>query len=134
MECKRHYETGKRIYVIESKKFLAYGEIKYFCAWITTNPHITKIFTIIVVYLPLAYGVVIGRDLCSMIGGYIMNCVISIIFPHKNGTMVRAPREVSKSVSFKKKENELMRNYLDAGMGNYVIFYLQQLNIPKQKK
>jgi hypothetical protein len=27
-----------------------------------------------------------------------------------------------------------MRNYLDAGMRNYVVSYLEKLNIPKKKK
>jgi hypothetical protein len=36
-------------------------------------PHITIIFTIIVVDIPSTYGVVIGRDWYSLIGGYIMN-------------------------------------------------------------
>jgi hypothetical protein len=87
-----------------------------------------------VVDLPPTYGVVLGRDWCSMIGGYIMNDGSCMMLPHKNGTMVRVPREVRKSVSFRKKENELMRNYLDVGMGNYVVFYSEQLNIPKQEK
>jgi ribonuclease HI len=134
MECTRHYETGEIIYAIDSRKVPAYGEIKYFYAWITATPHITTIFTIIVVDLPPTYGVVLGRDWCSMIGGYIMNDGSCMMLPQKNGTMVRVPREVKKSVSFKKKENELMRNYLDVGMGNYVVFDSEQLNIPKQEK
>jgi hypothetical protein len=103
MECMRHYETGEIIYAIDSRKVPAYGEIKYFCAWITVAPHITTIFTIIVVDLPPTYGVVLGRDWCSMIGGYIMNDGSCMMFPHKNGTMVRVPREVRKLVSFRKK-------------------------------
>jgi hypothetical protein len=73
MECTRHYETGESIYAIDSRKVPAYGEIKYFCAWISATPHITIVFTIVVVDLPPTYGVVLGRDWSSMIGGYIMN-------------------------------------------------------------
>jgi hypothetical protein len=50
-----------------------------------------------------------------MIGGYIMNNVSCMMLPHKNGTMVRVPRELRKNFSFRKAENELMRNYLDVG-------------------
>jgi len=48
--------------------------------------------------------------------------------------MDRVPREAIKLVSLRKKENELRSNYLDVGMGNYAIFYSNQLNVPKQKK
>jgi hypothetical protein len=57
----RNYEVGENIYVIDSRKVPTYGKIKYFCAWINVA-HITTIFTIIVVYLPHAYGVSFGRD------------------------------------------------------------------------
>lgn len=77
---------------------------------------------IVVVDLRLAYGVVLGRDWSSMIEGYIMNDGNCMMLPNKDGTMVRVPREVRKPFSFRKKENELMKNYLDAGMGNYVAF------------
>jgi len=112
-ECTRHYETSEINYAIDSRKVPAYGEIKYFCARITTTPHITTVFTIIVVDLPPTYGVVLGIDMCSMIGGCIMNDGICMMLPHKNGTIVRVPIKVRKHISFKKKENELMRNYLD---------------------
>jgi hypothetical protein len=52
MECIKYYETGERKYIIDSTKVLAYGEIKYLCALINASPHITTIFTIIVVDLP----------------------------------------------------------------------------------
>ena len=62
MGCAKYCEVGKIIYAIDSRKVPAYGEIKEFCAWISAAPHITTVFTIIVVDLPLAYGVVLGRD------------------------------------------------------------------------
>lgn len=39
------------------------GEIKYFYASIISTPDITTIFTIIVVDLPLAYGIILGSEL-----------------------------------------------------------------------
>jgi hypothetical protein len=67
-----------------------------------------------------------------MIRGYMMNDGSHMMFPHKNGTMVKYPREVRKHVSFRIKENESMRNYLDVGMGNCVVFESEQFrNIPK---
>jgi len=62
MEPMRYYKNGETIFAIDSKKLLSYGEIKDFCSWKTTTPHITTIFIIIVFDLPLTYGVVVGRD------------------------------------------------------------------------
>jgi hypothetical protein len=89
MECTRHYETSEIIYTIDSRKVMVYGEIKYFCAWISETPHINIVFTIVVVDLPPTYGVVLGRDWSLMIGGYIMNGKNCMMLPNKDGTMVR---------------------------------------------
>jgi hypothetical protein len=75
-----------------------------------------------VVDLPLAYGVFLGRDFSSLIGGYIMNCGIFMMLLNKYGTMIRVPLEPRKPFSFKKKDNELMQYYIDVGIGNYVVF------------
>jgi hypothetical protein len=61
MECTKYYETGESIYAIDSRKVPAYGEIKVFYAWISEKPHITTIFTIIVVDTPPAYDVFLKR-------------------------------------------------------------------------
>jgi len=103
MGCMKYYEIGEIIYAINSRKVPAYGEIKDLCSFITAVPHITIFFTIIVVDLPLAYGVVLGIDWFSLIGGYIMNDVSCMMLPNKYGTMVRVPREARKPVSFKKR-------------------------------
>jgi hypothetical protein len=73
VSCTKYYETSESIYTIDSRKVPAYKEIKDFYAWIIEAPHIIIVFNIIVVDLPLAYGVVLGRDRTSMIDGYIMN-------------------------------------------------------------
>jgi hypothetical protein len=54
-------------------------------------PHITIIFTIIVVDLPPIYGIVLERDWCSSIGGYIMNGEICMMLANKDGTMIIFP-------------------------------------------
>jgi hypothetical protein len=113
MGCTKYYETRESIYAIDSRKVLTYGEIKYFYAWIIVSPHITIVFTITVVDLPLAYGVVLGRDWSALIGGYIMNDGSCMMLPNKYGTMLRVPREPRKPFSFKKKDNELMQGYVD---------------------
>jgi len=51
-----------------------------------------------------------------------MNHGSYMIFLNKDKKMVRVPREVRKPFSFRRKENELMRNYLDARIGKYVFF------------
>jgi hypothetical protein len=121
MGCTKHYETKDIIYAIDSRKFSAYGEIKYFFAWKSATPHITTIFTIIVVDFPPACGVLLGRDWCSLIGGYIINDGSFIMLPNKYGTMVMIPRENRNPISFKKNENKEMKNYIDDGIGNYAI-------------
>jgi hypothetical protein len=71
------------------------------------------------VELPLAYGVVLGIDWFSLIGGYIMNDVSCMMLPNKYGTMVRVPQEARKPVSFKKKDDELMQDYIDVRIERY---------------
>ena len=61
-----------------------------------------------------------------------MNDVICMMFPKKYGTMDRVPRESRKPISFKKKENEVMHNYIDARIGNYVVLNIEQIIPPKQ--
>jgi hypothetical protein len=111
MECTKYYETCESIYAIDSRKVPTYGEIKYLCAWITAAPHITTIFNIIIVDFSPSYGVVLGRDWCSLIGGYIMNDGNCMMLPNKDETMIRFPRENRNPISFKKKENKVMQNY-----------------------
>jgi ribonuclease HI len=132
MSCTKYYETSESIYAIDSRKVPAYGEIKDFYAWITTTPHIITIFNIIVVDLPPAYGVVLGRDWTSMIGGYIMNDGSCMMLPGKEGVMIKVPREPRKPFSFKKKDNELMEDYIDVGIGNYVILDMEHNEILEQ--
>jgi ribonuclease HI len=121
MICTKYYETGERIYAIDSRKVPTYREIKDFYAWITTTPHIIIVFNINVVDLPPVYGVVLGRYWTSMIGGYIMNDEFCMMLPGKDGAMIKVPHELRKPFSFKKKENELMEDYIDVKIGNYVI-------------
>jgi hypothetical protein len=99
----KYYEIGEIIYAIDSRKFLGYGEIKDFYAWINFAPHIIIVFTIIVVDLLPAYGVVLGRDFSTMIRGYITNYGSCMMLLNKDGTMMRVPREPRKPFSFKKK-------------------------------
>jgi hypothetical protein len=55
-----------------------------------------------------------------------MNDIGCMMLPNKHGTMIRVPREHRKQVSFKKKEIEMMKNYVDDGIRNYV--FLEQAN------
>jgi hypothetical protein len=48
-------------------------------------------FTIIVVDIPLTYGIVLGRYWCSMIGGYIMNDGSYMMLPNKHGMLIKVP-------------------------------------------
>jgi hypothetical protein len=128
MRYRKYYEKGERTYVIDSRKVPTYGEIKYFYAWITVAAHIIRVFNIVVVDLPPTYRLILGRDWSSMIGSYIMNDVSCMIFPNKYGVMIKVHRKPTRSFSFKKKDNELMEDYIDVGIGNYVI-----LDIDKTK-
>jgi hypothetical protein len=129
MNCTKYYETGESIYAIDSRQVPSYGEIKDFYAWITTAPHIITVFNIIVVDLPPAYGVVLGRDWSSMIRGYIMNDGSCMMLPGKEGAMIKVPREPRRPFSFKKKDNELMEDYIDVGIGNYAILDMEHIEI-----
>jgi hypothetical protein len=71
--------------------------------------------------IPPTYEVVMGRDWSSMIKGYIINDGSCMMFPGKEGAMIKVPREPRKPFSFKKKDNELMEYCIDVGIGNYVI-------------
>jgi hypothetical protein len=39
--------------------------------------------------------------------------------------MIRVPREPKKSLSLKRKDNELMEDYIDVGIIRYVILYME---------
>jgi hypothetical protein len=134
MGCTKYYETGESIYMIDSRKVPTYGEIKYFCAWISVSPHITTFFTIIVVNLPPTYGVVVGRDWCSMIVGYIMNDGSYMMFPKKYGTMVRVPQEARNTKSFRNKKNEVLKNCIDVEIRNYVVLSPEKIHPPNQEE
>jgi hypothetical protein len=116
----KYYETNESIYSIDLRKVHAYGEIKDLYVLIIFSPHITTLFTITVVDIPPACGVVHGRDWYEMIGGYIMNEESCMMLQNKEGTMMRVPCEPRKPFSFKKKDNEFMQGYVDVGTGNYV--------------
>jgi hypothetical protein len=126
MSCTKYYEIDKIIYSIDSRKVPTYKEIKYLYAWITATPHIITVFNIIVVDMAPSYGVVLGRDWSSMIGGYIMNNGSCMMLPGKEGVMIKVPREPIKPFSLKKKDNELMEDYIDAGIENYAILDMGQ--------
>jgi hypothetical protein len=132
MKCTKYYETGESIYVIDSRQVPAYGEIKDYYAWITTAPHIITVFNIIVVDLPPTYGVVLGRDWSSMIVGYIMNNGSCMMLPDKEGEIIKVPHESRRPFSFKKKDNELMKDIIDIGIRNYAILGMEQIEILDQ--
>jgi hypothetical protein len=120
MSFTKYYETGESIFAIDSRTVPAYGGIKYFYAWITIAPHIITVFNIVVVDIPPTYGVVLGRYWMSMIDGYMMNDGSCMMLPCKEGAVIEVPREPRKPFSFKKKDNELMEDYIDVRIGNYV--------------
>jgi hypothetical protein len=94
-----------------------------------TAPHIITFFNIIVVDLPPPYGFVLGREWSSMIKGYIMNDISCMMLEGKEGTMIKVPHEPRKPFYFKKKDNELMEDYIDDGIGNYAILDMERIEI-----
>jgi hypothetical protein len=46
--------------------------------------------------------------------------------------MIKVPYEPNKSFSFKKKDNELMEDYIDVGIGNYDILHIEHNKILEQ--
>jgi hypothetical protein len=75
----------------------------------------------VVVDLRPTYGVFLERDWSSMIRGYIINDGSCMMFPDKYKAMIKVPHEPRRPFSFKNKDNELMEDYIDVGMGNYAI-------------
>jgi ribonuclease HI len=67
-----------------------------------------------------------------MIGGYIMNDGSCMMLRDKEGAMIKVPREPRKPFFFKKKDNELMEDYIDIGIRNYVILDMEQIEIQDQ--
>jgi hypothetical protein len=124
--CTKYYEIGESIYAIDSRKVLAYGEIKYFYAWITIA-HIITVFNIVVVDLPPSYGVVLGRDWSSMIRGYIMNDGSCMMLLDKDETMIKVPHKPKRLFSFRKKDNDLMKDYIYVEIINYAILDMDQI-------
>jgi hypothetical protein len=125
MNYTKYYETCESIYAIDSIKVPAYGEIKEFYALIMAAPHIITVFNMIVVDLPPAYGVFLGRYWSSMIEGYIMNDGSCMMLLEKEGVMIKEPCEPRKPFSFKNKYNELMEDYIDIGVVNYAILEME---------
>ena len=62
-----------------------------------------------------------------------MNHGSFMTLPNKDGTMLKFPREPRKPFSFKKKDNEMMQDYIDVGIGNYAILDLEQSENLKQE-
>jgi hypothetical protein len=127
MKFTKYYETGESIHAIDSRQVSAYGEIKDFYAWITTTLHIITIFNIIVVDLPPTCGVVLGRDWSYMIRGYIMNDGSCMMLPDKGRAMIKVPRVPMRPFSLKKKDTELMEDYIDVGIIKYAILDMEKI-------
>jgi len=87
-----------------------------------------------VVDLPLAYRVFQGRDWDSMIERYIMNDVSCMMLPNKEGTMIKVPHEPRRPFSFKKKDNELMEDYIDIRIKNYDILHMEKIQDMENKR
>jgi hypothetical protein len=51
-----------------------------------------------------------------MIEGYIMNYGSCMMFPDKDGPMIKVPRKPMRLFSFKKKDIELVEDYIDVGI------------------
>jgi hypothetical protein len=54
-----------------------------------------------------------------------MNNASCMMFPGKERAMIKVPHEPRKPFSFKKKENELMEDYMDAEIGSYAILDME---------
>ena len=100
LECTRHFKTGEGIFSIDSRKVITYGEIKYFYARIASSPHVKVVFTIVVVDLPPAYGLVLGEAWSFPLGGYIMNGGSCMMVPNKIREFTRIPGEPKNPIFF----------------------------------
>jgi hypothetical protein len=62
-----------------------------------------------------------------MIEGYIMNDGSCMMLSDKDKAMIKVPREPRRPFSFKKKDNELMEDYIDVSIINYAILDMEQI-------
>ena len=68
---------------------LAYSEIKDLCSRISSAPDIHTILKIVVVDLPPAHSLVLGREWSYPLGGYLMNDGSCMMLPSKDGGLTR---------------------------------------------
>jgi len=61
-----------------------------------------------------------------MIGGYIMNNGFCMMLPNKHGSMIKVPHEPRRPFSCNKKDNKLMKDYIDVGIRKYDILDMEQ--------
>ena len=54
-----------------------------------------------------------------------MNYGSYMMLPNKYGEIIKVPHEPRRPFSFKKKDNKLMEDYIDAGIGNYAILDME---------
>lgn len=79
---------------------------------IQSTPHITIVFMILVVDLPIAYGLVLAKEWIFPLGGYLMNNGNCMMLPNKDNQLTRITREPKNLVSFEKNKNNVMLEYI----------------------
>ena len=120
LDYTRHYKSSEFIFSIDSRSVPTNGEINYFYSKIMYCPHIHMVFTIIVVDLHSSYCLVLVRKWSYPFEGHLMNDGSCMMLPNKDGSFTRVPCEAKKHVCLKKKDHG-MDNFLDMGLGNYVV-------------
>ena len=78
--------------------------------------------------LPVAYGLVLGREWSIPLGEYMMNNGRCMMIQDKDGHMIRVPIESGSLIFFEKKEVDREIGYIVNGHGNYVM-----LNVVNKK-
>ena len=71
--------------------------------------------------LPPTYSSILGHEWSYPLGGYLMNDGSYMMLPNMDGSLTRVPHETKKHVFFQNKEENGMDNFLDMGLGNYVV-------------
>ena len=76
---------------------------------------------IVMVDLPPAYGLVLGRELNFPLGGNIINDGSCMMVPNKCREFTRIPREQKNPIFFEIKDKNGFENFLDFGLGSYIV-------------
>lgn len=71
--------------------------------------------------LPPSYSLILGREWSYPLSGYLLDYGSYIMLQIKHGGLTRIPHVRKKYVWFSRKAEQGLKNFLNMGLGNYVV-------------